>query len=154
MKREYGIVELIQALNGFAERGTLPVDFPYTPKEAEKILKDFRKNAIKAKEQLELLAENPKELIERVNETLADIDSRFPDESKFLNVIVNQKLAPEEFYTRVMNLMCDLSNAQSGLVTPTQALIALSNYNDVLEILSKDEALKAEAAKFAQKSAS
>lgn len=151
MKKDYTIVEFIQALNSFAESGMLPEDFPYTPKEAEKKIKELRRDAIKVREETELMAENPRELIDRVNYTLSRIDERYPEESKFLNIIVNQKLAPEEFYTRVMNLMCDISNAQSGLVSPTQALLALSNYSEVLELLRKDEGLKAEAAKFAQK---
>ena len=87
---------------------------------------------------------DPSEVSNRMTRAMELIDIDYPRETKFLKILIEQKLAPESFQAKIVNLMCDLGEAQAGLVGPDAALAAVENYVTILKILRNDATLSAE----------
>jgi hypothetical protein len=138
------ILDFVENLRSSIESGNPSRELKYKPDLVIEKLNEAREKLVEAQKAMDRMENDPQEVMDRMAKALSAIDNDYPKETKFLKILVEQKLAPEEFHNRMVELMCDLSDAQNGLVGPNAALAAVNNYVEVLDLLRNDKTLSAE----------
>ncbi len=138
------ILEYLEKVKSDIESGNPSRELKYKPELTKEKLSEAREKLTNFTRAIERMKEDPSEVMDRMNATMTAIETEYSKEAKFLKILIEQKLAPNDFHEKVVQLMCDISDAQNGLVGPHAALAAANNYVQVLEILRNDKTLSAE----------
>ena len=138
------MVDFIDSLQEQIETGNYSSEVRYSPDKVKEKLRKVRAAMVGVNETIELMEKDPNEVSRRVSEALESIDKDYPRESKFLKMLVEQKLAPESFIEKALAVFCDVSEAQQGLVGPHAALAAVQNYIELLKLLRFNKTLNDE----------
>jgi hypothetical protein len=138
------MVDFMDSLHEQMETGTYSKELRYSPDKVKDKLREVRASMIAVNDAIEHMERDPNEVMRRVTDGLEKIESEYPRESKFLKMLVEQKLAPENFIEKAVGIFCDISEAQQGLVGPHAALASVQNYIELLKLLRFNATLRAE----------
>jgi hypothetical protein len=138
------MVDFMNSLREQVDTGNYSAELKYSPDKVKDKLRDVRASMIAITDAIEHMERDPNEVTRRVTDGLEKIESEYPRESKFLKMLVEQKLAPENFVEKAVGIFCDISEAQQGLVGPHAALASVQNYIELLKLLRFNETLRSE----------
>lgn len=137
-------VEFLDALQEDIKSGEADRKIKYQKDIISEKLKDARSHIVYAQQVLDRMEVDSEEVINRVAFALENIEKEFKSETKFLKILIEQKLAPDSFHQQIVDVMCDISDAQAGLVGAFAAIAAIDNYVKVLKLIRIDPILNAE----------
>jgi hypothetical protein len=138
------MVDFMDSLQEQIETGNYSDELKHSPEKVKEKLREVRAAMIAVNDAIEQMERDPNEVVRRVTDGLERIEIEYPRESKFLKMLVEQKLAPESFVEKALGVFCDVSEAQQGLVGPHAALAAVQNYIELLKLLRFNATLRAE----------
>lgn len=141
------VKEIFLAAKEARETGRFPSTFLMKPGELRQTLRELRTEFVGIQNMLEEMEQSTQETADRVSTAVTLIHEDYPKETEFLQVLVTNKLGSQEFQAKLINLMCELSNAKQGLLDPTKSVLVLSRYIDLLKEMKKDTELQDEVSK-------
>lgn len=140
------VKEIFLAVKEARETGRFPSSFKMKPGELRTTLRELRPILIDIQDMLERMEQSTQETAERVSVAVSALQEEYKKESEFLQALVTHKLGSTEFQEKLINLMCELSNAKQGLLDPTKSVLVVTRYLDLLEEMKKDTELQDEVA--------
>ncbi len=141
------IKEIFLAIKEAKETGRFPHSFKMKPDELRTTLREIRPVLIDIQDMLERMEQSAVETADRVTIAVDALQKEYKKEAEFLQILVTHKLGSIEFQEKLINLMCELSNAKQGLLDPTKSVLVVTRYLALLEEMKKDTDLQDEVSR-------
>ncbi len=141
------VKEIFLAVKEARETGRFPSTFKMKAGELGETLRELRPYLIQVQDMLERMEQSSIETANRVTTAVNALQIEYKKESECLQALVANQLGSNAFQEKLVNLMCELSNAKQGLLDPTKSVLVLTRYLDLLEEMKKDTDLQEEVSR-------